>query len=427
MPDRSSWLEVADGSDFPLANLPYGVGRIGAGEPRTFVALGAHAVDLHELLQTGLLDGCDLPRSVFARPSLNAFLALGPERWTAVRSRLRTLLARGSEELARHPRRDRVVVPRDEVRLDGPVAVGDYVDFYSGIHHAEHIGRLFRPDSEPLFPSYRRIPVGYHGRAGTIVGPGTTIPRPSGVVAADGAPVFAASDALDVELELGAVVGVGNDRGRPIAPDDCDRHVFGFVLVNDWSARDVQAFEYQPLGPFLGKSFATSIGGWVVPFDALRPHLVGGLPAARDDDVFDHLRTSRPWVPDLELELLVESRAMRDAGLAPVSVARVRVADALFWSAAQQLAHLTSNGTSTRPGDLVASGTLSGPDAATEGGSLIELTWRGERPLDLPTGERRAFLADGDRVVMRAHAGADGTRVGFGELDGTILGREGEV
>jgi fumarylacetoacetase len=396
-------------SDFTFANLPFGIGRAADTSPRAYVAIGDHALDLHALatrVDTGVAP------EVFARATLNDFLALGPEAWRSVRECVSTVAASAIDS--------DLAIRRDELQMLLPVAVGDYVDMYAGIHHATNMGRLFRPEGDALLPNWRHIPVGYHGRAGTVVVSGTDVVRPAGHVAAPGGIEWRPSTQLDIELELGFVVGTGSRRGEPIAIDDFDARVFGLLLVNDWSARDIQAFEYQPLGPFLGKSFLTSVSPWLVPLDALAHTLVYGLVGEQDPSPAPHLRAARPWIPPLHLEIAIETAAMRAELIPPAVIADVEVADALYWSPAQQLAHATSNGASVRTGDLFASGTLSGPDARSQGGSLIELTARGSEPLELPNGETRGFLQDGDRVVLRGWCGSGATRVGFGELSGTV-------
>ncbi|MFP3901976.1 MAG: fumarylacetoacetase [Acidimicrobiia bacterium] len=397
---RTSWVPVPEGSDFTLANLPFGV----AGD-RVHTAIGDHAVDLVAAADAGLID---IDPAVVTGP-LNTLLARGPATWRAVRRRVGELLAADDNELRGHRRRDEIVVERASLDMAVPVAVGDYVDGYAGLHHATNAGRIFRPGAEPLHANWRHLPVMYHGRTSTIVPSGTTISRPSGQVLADGGPVLRPTAQLDFELELGAIIGVGNERGRPIRAAEAGDHIVGYVLVNDWSARDIQAFESVPLGPFLGKSFATSVSPWVVTVDALAPHLVAGLAARQEPSPPDHLRCD-PRVPDLRFTVEVDGFRVCEVGLA----------EAVYWTPAQQLAHLTSNGAVARPGDLVASGTISGPDHRTQGGSLLERTWRGAEPFDLPGGGRRTFLEDGDTVMMRGWAGTDDERVGFGALTGTI-------
>jgi fumarylacetoacetase len=407
-----SWLPVAEGSPFTLANLPYGV----AGG-HVVVAVGDAAVDLAVAATAGLLDA---PPELFEGGSLNRFLEAGPATWHATRARLTALLGEGCDDLRRSARRDRVVVARDQLDLVLPVEVGDYVDGYGGLYHADTMGRILRPGTDPLPANWRHLPVGYHGRTGTLVVSGTEVVRPQGQVPAGGVPVLRPTRELDVELELGAVVGVGNRRGQPVPVADAARHLFGYVLVNDWSARDIQAFEYQPLGPFLGKSFATSLSAWVVPAAALHPHLVTGLAATAAPEPLPYLRGD-PAVPGLHLEMALSSATMRDRHCVPYRLAAVELADALYWTPAQQVAHATVNGATIRPGDLFATGTLSGPDRRTQAGSLIERTWRGAGPLELPTGERRAFLEDGDTVTMTGWVGDGDARVGFGELTGTVV------
>ena len=397
-------------SDFTPANLPFGIGRTAATGPRAYVAIGDHALDLFALASRTDIGA---PASVFAQASLNDFLAWGREVWRNVREVVGTMASAAIDT--------DLVVRRDQLQLQLPVAVGDYVDMYAGIHHATNLGRLFRPEGEPLLPNWRHVPVGYHGRAGTVVVSGTDVVRPSGHVTTTAGVEWHPSTQLDIELELGFVVGTGSRRGEPTAIDDFDARVFGLLLVNDWSARDIQAFEYQPLGPFLGKSFMTSVSPWLVPLDALEPALVPGLAASQDPRPAPHLRSERPWIPALQLEIALETAAMRARGEPPVTISHVDVAEALYWSPAQQLAHATSNGASVRTGDLFATGTLSGTDPRTEGGSLIEMSWRGAQPLELPGGETRTFLADGDRVVMRGWCGSGTGRVGFGEVEGTVV------
>jgi fumarylacetoacetase len=413
-------IPIPDGSPFPLHSLPFGIGRT-AGTPwRAWAAVGDHAIDLAQLEHSGVFNGLfpdgalGQDRAWFARPRLNHVLALGRDAGRGVRDRVVELLT-GSTSVAEL---DGAVVPLTALEMTLPVTVGDYVDFYSSLHHATNLGRLFRPDAEPLSPNWRHLPVGYHGRSGTIVATDSVIPRPSGLRLIDGEPVHGPSAALDIELEVGFVVGAGSERGHPVSTSAAEHHLAGVCLVNDWSARDIQAFEYQPLGPFLGKSFATSVSPWLVPFEALESFRVE--PPAQDPEPARYLRTDGATGLDLHLEVLVESAAMRADGTPPVVISKVGYAD-MYWTPAQQLAHLTANGANVRPGDLFASGTVSGPTPGTEG-SLIEHTWRGERPIRLPDGSTRTFLHDGDRVVLRGWAGADpATRVGLGEVSGTVV------
>jgi fumarylacetoacetase len=413
-PAAGSWIPIPEGSGFGLDNLPLGIGGRAGRPPQAHVAVGEDALALGDAAAAGLLDGLGIAEGAFEEPTLNTFLAAGPDAWRALRSRLQELLTDGgaADRLAG------AVVSRADLRMALPVCIGDYVDFYSSIHHATNLGRLFRPDAEPLLPNWRHLPVGYHGRAGTVVVSGEDVPRPRGLRLVDGEPVEGPSTALDIELEVGFVVGAGNVRGEPIDVLAADDHIYGACLVNDWSARDIQAYEYQPLGPFLGKSFTTSISPWLVSMEALAPFRV--VPPPQVPPVAGYLHCQEPWGLDLRLEVLLETAAMRESGMPPAVISSTGFAD-MYWTPAQQLAHITVNGASTVTGDLFASGTVSGPSPGSEG-SLIELTWRGERPLTLPDGCHRTFLEDGDRVVLRGWAGGDGRpRIDLGEVTGTIV------
>ena len=413
-----SWIEVPDGSPFPVTNLPLGVGHTGDQRPRAWVAVGSRALDLAATATSGLLDGIGLPDGCLAEPSLNRFLGAGPDVWSSLRGRLAELLDDDTvaEQLAGH------VADQCDLTMDIPSRPVDYVDFYSSIHHATNLGRLFRPDGDALMPNWRRIPIGYHGRCGTLVPDGTDIPRPTGHRLVDDEPEVGPSLRLDIELEVGTVVGVGNEIGTPIAINDAGRHLYGMCLVNDWSARDIQAYEYQPLGPFLGKSFATSVSPWLISFEALAPFRL--TPPTQDPPVADYLRTDEPWGFDLHLEVWLETSAMRTAGHPPVLLSAVPFGD-MYWTPAQQLAHLTVNGAGSAAGDLFASGTVSGQDPESVG-SLIERTWNGDRPIELPNGDSRTFLEDGDRIELRGWAGLDpATRLGLGSVSGTIVEAKG--
>jgi len=407
------WIDIPEGSPFPLANLPLGIGGEPGRAPTTWVAVGDHALDLARVHADGYLDSVGLPGGIFSTGRLNEYLAEGRHTWRRLRSALVGVLT--DPEAGR--RLEPAIRARAALVMQLPVEVGDYVDFYSSLHHATNLGRIFRPDGEPLLPNWRHLPVGYHGRAGTLVPSGAEIPRPSGLRIVGGVPVFGPSERLDIELEMATVVGVGNRRGAPVSTRDASAHLYGMCLLDDWSARDIQAFEYQPLGPFLGKSFATSLSSWVVGFDALEPFRLA--PPPQDPPVADYLTCDEPWGFDLHLEVLIETPSMRERGIPPEVVSRARFAD-MYWTPAQQLAHLTVNGASTRPGDLLGSGTVSGDRPGTAG-SLIELTDNGRCPLELPDGSFRTFLLDGDRVVLRGWAGSDPSqRIGFGEVSGTI-------
>lgn len=413
-----SWVSVPAGSDFPLQNLPYGVFAKGDG-PRIGIAIGDFILDLHAAAEAGLFDGT-VARAVLEAPTLNLLLAAGRDAWTAVRGRTVALLGDGTE-LLRNVERDALLIRQRDVRMALPFHVGDYVDFYSSIEHATNLGKILRPDGEPLLPNWRWIPVGYHGRSSTVVIDGTQIVRPAGQRKGreSSTPEYGPSRMLDIELETGFVTGGdGNKLGTSIPVERAREHVFGLVLVNDWSARDIQAWEYQPLGPFLGKSFATSISPWVVTLDALEPYRIPG--PRQEPQPLPYLQTSEDWNYDIELLIELQTKKMRESGIAPHVISHSNF-KYMYWNIAQQLAHVTVNGTAVRAGDLYASGTISGPQSGSYG-SLIELTWRGANVLSLPSGETRAFLEDGDTVTLRGFSEAPGKpRIGFGSVSGTIV------
>jgi len=380
-------------SGFGPEHLPYGIFRRAGEESRVGIRFGDGVLDLAALARDGLLDE---DPALFAQPSLNAFMAAGPEVWRRVREALRALTAGPDAELA--------AVPLEEAELLLPIEVGDYVDFYSSIEHASNVGRMFRPDADPLPPNWRHLPIGYHGRSGTVVVSGTPIRRPHGQRRdpGDPRPIYGPSTRLDIELELGFVVGVPSAHGEPVPVDGALDHLFGVVLLNDWSARDLQAWESRPLGPFLAKSFATSISAWVTPLDAIVGRRVPA--AAQEPEPLPYLRED-PWALDLDLEVALNG----------ATIARTN-ARHLYWSSAQQLAHMTVNGASLRVGDLYGSGTISGPDREQRG-SLLELSWNGAEPIALPDGSTRTFLEDGDEVVLRGRAGE---AIALGEVRGRI-------
>jgi fumarylacetoacetase len=386
-----SAIEIAHGSLFGLGNLPYGVFSAG-GSARAGIRVGDSVLDLAAALND----------EVFDAPALNPFMAQGPARWAEVRRLVTELVTAGEVPAgAVHAVRD------VEVRL--PFEVADYVDFYASEQHATNLGRLLRPGSEPLMPNWKHLPVGYHGRAGTVVVSGTGIVRPAGQRKgpADPSPVFGPSVRLDIEAELGFVIGAGSPLGTPVPGSAFAEHVFGAVLVNDWSARDIQAWEYVPLGPHLGKSFATSVSPWVVPLAALAAARIP-LPA-QDPVPLAYLREAGDWGLDIDLAVAWNGEVVSRPPYAT-----------MYWSPAQMLAHLTVNGAATRTGDLFASGTISGP-GRTQRGAFIELTWGGTEPVTVG-GEPRGFLHDGDTVAISATApGTGGERIGFGEVTGTIL------
>jgi fumarylacetoacetase len=414
-----SWVDVPAGCDFPLENLPYGAfRRTGDAAPRIGVAIGAHILDLRVVAQSGLLRD-SLPRAVavFSEETLNPFLRLGCDAWRATRARVTELLSAGNGELAAEGIAEAALVPQAQARLLVPIEVSDYVDFYSSLEHAVNLGTLLRPGAPPLTPNWRWLPLGYHGRAASVVAGGTPIVRPRGQSANAGAPHFGPTRMLDFEIELGFVTGEGPPLGTPIGVAEAERSIFGIVLLNDWSARDLQAWENQPLGPFLSKSFATSISPWVVPLEALAPFRVAA--PVQDPPPLPYLTAGGMRGFDIALTATLASAAMTARGLAPLQVSKTNSAG-LYWTPAQQLAHLTSNGARVRAGGLCGTGTISGSEPGSYG-SLIETTRRGEAPLELPDGSRRVFLEDGDTVVLRGRCARPGAAaLGFGELIGTI-------
>ncbi|MHB8461998.1 MAG: fumarylacetoacetase [Vulcanimicrobiaceae bacterium] len=418
---HTSWLPVAPESHFPIQNLPFGVFSDG-GLDTIGVAIGDRILNLAALADSGLLDGiCE--REILNAPVLNPLLSAGRVVWSSLRARLIELLKTDGDPALRELN-DRVLfVPQRDVTMRLPTQIGDYVDFYSSLEHATNLGKLFRPDGDPLMPNWRWMPIGYHGRSATVVIDGTPIHRPCGQRKAPNAPVptFGPSARLDIELEIGFLTGPANKLGQRIPTSAARDHVFGLVLVNDWSARDIQAWEYQPLGPFLGKSFATTISPWVVTLDALEPFRM--LGPAQDPAPLDYLACNEPWSYDIALDVALQTEVMRNRGLAPHVVSRTNYGG-MYWNLAQQLAHATANGAIAQPGDLFASGTISGPTPDSLG-SFIELSWNGARPLTLPDGQTRSFLQDGDRIIIAGTCSKPGERsIGFGTATGEILPSE---
>ncbi len=420
-----SWLASANdpGSDFPIQNLPYGVFRSADGF-HVGAAIGDHILDLHACANHKLLTGLSEEITAACRADrLNDLMRLGPAAWRTLRRRLAAML---DVNEASPETQDSVrphLVPMQEVEMELPAEIGDYTDFYASIHHATRVGALLRPDN-PLLPNYKHLPIGYHGRASSIVVSGTEIKRPCGQTrSATGAPEFGPTGKLDYELEVGFFVGQGNRLGEPIPIAEAERHIFGACLVNDWSARDVQTWEYQPLGPFLGKSFATTISAWVVPMEALEPYRVKAENRPQGDpEPLEYLREleGHRGAIDVTLEVYFESRLMRQTGTPAMRLSEANLSE-LYWTPAQLLAHHTSNGCNLRPGDLLATGTVSGRDEGSEG-CLLEKR-HNPQPINLPSGEVRTFLEDGDRVTMRGYCQKAGLpRIGFGECTGMVVG-----
>ncbi|MCH2141059.1 MAG: fumarylacetoacetase [Phycisphaerales bacterium] len=419
-PARTSWVESANQADacFPIQNLPFGVFAGEDGRGRIGVAIGNQILDLAAAIETETLQ---LPGEIacaLCSHRLNEFMSLGKDAWHTARKSIGNLLASDA------PRQDRLLRPMDEAVMQLPAEIGDYTDFYAARHHATNVGRMFRPDGEPLMPNWLHLPVGYHGRASSIVVSGTDIVRPHGQLKPeDGPPVFAPCRLLDYELEFGAFIGTGNAMGSRIGIGDASDHLFGVVILNDWSARDVQKWEYQPLGPFNAKNFASTISPWVVTMEALAPYRSEGPARAADDPPLLDYLTPAPGSADaidVQATVTLSSQGMREAGTSAVQLSRGSLRE-LSWSFAQMLSHHTSTGCPMAAGDLIGSGTVSGPDKDSRG-CLLELTWRGTEPIALPDGTERKFLQDGDALTIDAWCERQGAaRIGFGSCSGVIL------
>jgi fumarylacetoacetase len=419
-PRRQSWVASANrpDSDFPIQNLPFGL-FVGASEPTLGVAIGDQVLNLRGCGRAGLLDSLSVATSeACAAPSLNPLLALGHGSWSPLRERISDLLSdpRYEREVSAH------LAPIAEATMLKPAIIGDYTDFYASIDHATNVGRLFRPQN-PLLPNYKYVPIGYHGRVSSLVVSGSPIKRPSGQILPSGVapPAYVPSRELDYELEVGFVVGPGNQLGETIPIVDAPAHLFGVCLLNDWSARDIQSWEYQPLGPFLGKSFATTMSPWVVTMEALEPFRVPAyLRMDGDPAPLSYLDSQQDRARggiDLTLEVYLRSAGMREG----VRLSRGNLKN-LYWTAAQLLTHHASNGCNLQPGDLLATGTVSGPTDEARG-CLLEITRRGAESVSLPSGEVRSFLEDGDEVIIRGYCERPGfVRIGLGECSGTVVG-----
>ncbi|WP_440533176.1 fumarylacetoacetase [Variovorax sp. YR566] len=412
-PKLRSWVASANeaGTDFPIQNLPLGRFRM-AGSSEAFrigVAIGDQVLDLRA---AGLVDTDDM----------NVLMNAGIKDRQALRAAISAGLAEGSDKQAAW---SKALLAQAKAEMTVPCRIGDYTDFYTGIHHATTVGKLFRPD-QPLLPNYKWVPIGYHGRASSIVVSGQSFKRPQGQTKAPDAasPSFGPSKRLDYELELGFLVGRGNAQGEPIAIGEAEDHLFGVTLLNDWSARDVQAWEYQPLGPFLSKNFASSLSPWIVTMEALAPFRAKFERPAEDPQPLPYLDSAsnrESGALDITLEVLLQTAKMRAEGVAPALLTRGNTTEAAYWTAAQLIAHHTVNGCNLQPGDLLGSGTLSGPKP-DEAGSMMELTLGGKQPITLPNGEKRTFLEDGDTLIIRGYCERAGAvRIGLGEVSGTVV------
>ncbi len=406
-----SWVHVPEHSDFPIQNLPYGIFSTGDA-PRPGVAIGEHILDLRAVAELGFLTDIKIPAEVTSATVLNPLIGLGKPIWTTLRHRLIQLLSEGNQELKEH--RSKVLIPMQQATMHMPVQVGDYTDFYSSIEHATNVGKMFRDPANALLPNWKHIPVGYHGRSSSIVVSGTDIHRPKGQTKPDGQdnPVFGPSKALDFELEMAFIVGRNTQLGQTVSVQEAEDHIFGFVLFNDWSARDIQKWEYVPLGPFLGKNFASSISPWIVTLEALAPFRTEG--PIQDPPVLPYLTSNGSRNFDIQLEVGIQPEAAAET---VVSRSNFKY---MYWNCAQQLAHHTINGCNIRIGDMMASGTISGQEKDSFG-SMLELTWSGQHPLTLADGSTRKFINDNDTVVMRGYAEKDGLRIGFGEVRSKVL------
>jgi fumarylacetoacetase len=412
-----SFIEVAPDSHFPLENLPFGVFKPRDAGSRIGVALGEYIVDLAELERAGLFK--DLPPETAAattHDSLNEFLSLGRAEWSRVRARLQRLLAGDTPRLRDDAElRERVFHRQSDVTMQLPVRIGNYTDFYSSFHHAHNVGTMLRGPENALMPNWKWLPVAYHGRASSVMISGTEVRRPRGQIKPPDAPapVFGPTKSFDFELEMAFLIGPGNSLGQPVPIERAFDHIFGFVLMNDWSARDIQAWEYQPLGPFLAKNFCTGISPWVVTLEALEPFRKP-LPK-QDPEPLPYLRSTNDFTFDIHLEARLQTSTMNE----PHVITRTNFQN-LYWSISQQLAHHTIGGCNLQPGDLLASGTISGATEESRG-CMLELTWRGANPLKLPNGETRKWLEDGDTLSISGWCDGDGYRIGFGEVTGRVL------
>jgi len=414
-PKLKSWVEVPKDSDFPIQNLPFGIFKTDYLPPVAGVAIGDHVLDLVYLHENGFLDGLGLPSGIFNQKELNGFLALGRKKGSEVRERISELLRHDNDELKSNMvAREMALVHMNEVEMQLPVRISNYTDFYSSEEHATNVGSMFRDPKNALLPNWKHLPVGYHGRASSIVVSGTPIHRPKGQIkpADSELPVFCPSQKLDFELEVAFITCSETQLGSSVSVKDAEDHIFGLVLFNDWSARDIQQWEYVPLGPFLGKNFGSTMSPWIVTLDALEPFRVKG--PEQFPHVLPYLSMEGEKNFDVTLEVFIKAGASD-----PTTVSRTNF-KYMYWNINQQLAHHTVNGCNIQVGDLYASGTISGPSPGSFG-SMLELSWNGQRPLHMLDGSERRFLEDGDTVIMKGHAEKDGVRIGFGECSGKVL------
>ncbi|MFT7238601.1 MAG: fumarylacetoacetase [Cyclobacteriaceae bacterium] len=414
-PNLASWIEVTKDSDFPIQNLPFGIFKTDLLSPRVGVAIGDQVLDLHVLHQSDVFEGINLANNIFNNLYLNDFISLGKETTNAVRERLSELLMIDNALLRdNHNLRSETLINQSSVEMLLPVKIGDYTDFYSSEQHAFNVGCMFRDPDNALLPNWKHIPVGYHGRASSVVVSGTPLRRPKGQTKEDGddSPIFGPTKRLDFELEMGFITGKPNALGDTINVNNAHEHIFGFALFNDWSARDIQKWEYVPLGPFLSKSFGSSLSPWIVTMEALEPFKVTGKK--QEPDVLSYLKIEGAHNYDVDLEVIIMTE---EGAEKKVSHSNFRH---MYWNVSQQLAHHTVNGCNINTGDLYASGTISGPTEDAYG-SMLELAWKGTKPIQMPDGTERKFIHDGDTVILKGYGIKNGVRVGFGEVLTKIL------
>ena len=415
-PSLKSWVPVSPDSDFPIQNLPYGVFKTASGNARIGVAIGEYILDLQAVAKSGLLDTVSFDKNTLSKDTLNQFITLGKQVTNAVRERVSVLLRDSNTELqGKHELKAKALVKQSEAQMLRPVYIPNYTDFYSSREHATNVGAMFRDPKNALLPNWLHLPVGYHGRASSIVVSGTAIHRPNGQTKTDAEemPSFGPSKSLDFELEVAFITGKATALGESIPTEKAEDYIFGLVLFNDWSARDIQRWEYVPLGPFLAKNFGSTVSPWVVTLEALEPYKVEG--PVQDPAVLPYLQYKGKKNYELNLEVIIKTS---NGAAKTVSHSNFKY---MYWNMCQQLAHHTVNGCNICIGDLYASGTISGPEADSYG-SMLELTWGGKNPIQMPDGTERKFINDGDTVVIKGYSQKDGVRVGFGECSGQIIG-----
>lgn len=410
----TSWLDIKPDSDFSIHNIPFGIAKPADLPARVVTRIGDHIIDLSVLAENGLLDVTGVKKKVFRKSSLNSFISEGKKITKAVRTRIAEIFSENKEHIWNKKFSASLFYKPEEVTMLLPVKVGDYTDFYSSIDHATNVGKMFRDPENALLPNWKHLPVGYHGRASSIIASGVSFHRPKGQTkpADSDKPVFGASKLLDFELEMAFVIGKKTKLGKSVSTEKADQYIFGFLLFNDWSARDIQTWEYVPLGPFLAKNFASSASPWIVTIEALEPFRVKGYK--QEPEVLPYLQYKGEKNIDINLEVLIKPENSEET---TVSTSNYRY---MYWTAEQQLAHHTVNGCNINVGDLMASGTISGPEQESFG-SMLEITWRGTKPVKMKDGSERKFINDGDSVIMRGYAAKDGIRVGFGEVINKVL------